>query len=230
MEPLNVQKGFGAEVRRRRRLMGLSQERLAELASLHRTYVSAVESGRRNPSLSSLQRLAKALGASLGSVFVSVEKNAQVAESRGNGQNPRAGEILLVEDDPVEVRLALAAFKKARLANPVRVVRDGAEAIEYLFENGPADRRSRGRLPQLVLLDLRLPRIQGLEVLRRLKATAQTRSIPVIALAPAGHNGDIQEALRLRADAYIIKPVGFDNLIKTTPKLSLRWALLQPSA
>src|SRR5579864_9739612 len=108
---------------------GISQERLAELADLHRTYISAVESGRRNLTLESIQRLASALGASVGSFFYSVERSAEGA-AQGEEYLPRersrwqAGRILLVEDDPRDVEFTMAAFKASKLANPVEVVSD----------------------------------------------------------------------------------------------------------
>src|SRR5262249_10846399 len=107
MERVDVQKGFGAEVKRRRIQLGISQEKLAERASLHRTYVSDVEAGKRNPSLASIQRLSFALGASLGAIFASVEETILDA---GNLLGPKVGDILLVEDNSKDVELTLAAF------------------------------------------------------------------------------------------------------------------------
>src|SRR5262249_31716693 len=134
----DLKKGFGAEVKRRRVESGISQERLAELSDLHRTYISAVESGKRNLTLESIQRLAKALGASVGSFFSNVEAAAvsmgetkNLAAQHGNG-SAHQGAILLVEDDPKDVEFTLTAFRQARLANPVQVVSDGAAALDYL--------------------------------------------------------------------------------------------------
>jgi CheY-like chemotaxis protein/DNA-binding XRE family transcriptional regulator len=219
----DLKKGFGAEVKRRRIQNGISQERLAELADLHRTYISAVESGRRNLTLGSIQRLAVALGASVGSFFASLESQANYPGDAG--ALPAAG-ILLVEDDPIDVKFTLTAFKAAKLANPVEVSRDGAAALEYLTglvtESGAEARE----LPQVVLLDLQLPKLHGLEVLRRLKADRRLRHIPVVVLTGSRSDRDMQEAMRLGADAYLIKPVDFQRFAEITPKLSLRWALL----
>src|SRR5262249_29842692 len=140
METVDVKKGFGAEVRRRRNDLGWSQEDLADRADLHRTYVSDVEAGKRNPSLQSMQRLAVALGASIGTVFGSVEGMTERsgaepggpmrtgAERGGAGRTSAeetAVEILLVEDDPHDIELTLAAFKKARLTNRIEVLHNG---------------------------------------------------------------------------------------------------------
>src|SRR5437588_2171964 len=130
----NVKKGFGAEVRRRRNHLGFSQEELAERANLHRTYVSDVEAGKRNPSLESIQRLAQALGASIGSVFAALEAVTPAPPIQAHAKHPRDEEsvqdILLVEDNPRDVELALGAFRAAKLANRVRVLRDGSKVTE----------------------------------------------------------------------------------------------------
>src|SRR5579859_7626293 len=128
----DLKKEFGAELKRRRMKSGISQERLAEMADLHRTYISAVESGKRNLTLESIQRLARALGATVGSFFMSVEQGPKPAPGgrdeppMSNGQGGgKAAPILIVEDDPRDVEFTLAAFKAAKLANPVLVARDG---------------------------------------------------------------------------------------------------------
>src|SRR5437764_2859853 len=124
MDAVDVQKSFGAEVKRRRMQLGISQEKLAERASLHRTYVSDVEAGKRNPSLASIQRLTLALGASLGAIFASVEHVAKLPAEISGSLAPKLGDILLVEDNSKDVELTLAAFKQAKLTNPVQVVHD----------------------------------------------------------------------------------------------------------
>ena len=216
----SVKSRLGAEVRRRRFKLGISQEELGERAALHRTYVSDVEAGKRNLSLESLERLARALDSSLGSVFDSIEAQAGV---RGpGGVHSDVAEILLVEDNPDDVDLALAAFKRAKLANPVRVARDGAIAMDMLSGRDP--------LPHLVLLDLHLPQIGGLEVLRRIKSDERTRSIPVVVLTVSRRGEDFREARQLGADAYITKPVEFENFSQVAPRLSFRWALLESIA
>jgi len=221
----DLKKEFGAELRRRRRERGLSQERLAELSDLHRTYISAVESGRRNLTLESIQRLANALGATVASFFNSVEGAPENGASsvEGEGVSPSTGTIWLVEDDPKDVEYTLECFKSANLANPVRVLRDGAAVLDMLL--GP-QRRPNSHLPQVVLLDLRLPKVHGLEVLRRLKADRTTRAIPIVVLTGSDRDADMREAMGLGANAYLVKPVDFQRFARLTPKLAFRWALL----
>jgi two-component system, response regulator len=228
MESPNVQKGFGAEVKRRRIELGISQEKLAERANLHRTYVSDVEAGKRNPSLASIQRLTLALDASLGAIFASVEDGAHPASDTVETGAPKVGEILLVEDNSKDVELTLTAFQQVKLTNPVQVVHDGAEALDFIFCKGAYAKRSKIERPQVVLLDLHLPKVHGLEVLRRIKADEFTRKIPVVVLTVSQRDDYIREALRLGAQSYIVKPVDFQNFSQSTSKLSFRWALLDP--
>jgi CheY-like chemotaxis protein/DNA-binding XRE family transcriptional regulator len=222
----DLKKGFGAEVKRRRIQSGISQEKLAELADLHRTYISAVESGKRNLTLESIQRLARALGASVSSFFTSMELSSSRSMPRSrNGVGQPAGDILLIEDDPRDAEFTLGAFKKANLANRVHVAKDGAEALDFLAAISPGRRGDR-LLPQLVLLDLKVPKVHGLEVLRRIKSDRRMRRIPIVVLTGSQSDPDMQEAMRLGADAYLIKPVDFQRFAELTPKLSFRWVLL----
>lgn len=224
MQHSDLMARFGAEVRRRRNDLGISQEELAERAALHRTYVSDVEAGKRNLSLASIQRLTKALGASLGAVFAAVDAvpSGPLPESR-----TRPAEILLVEDDPQDIKLTLAAFKAAKLANPTQIVHDGEQALDYILRRGTAAART-DRGPDVVLLDLSIPKINGLEVLRRLKADPRTRNIRVIVLTASRKDQHIREALQFGAEAYIVKPVDFQSFSQVAPNLSFRWALLPP--
>src|SRR5437879_338354 len=138
MDKLDLKKLFGAEVKRRRNELGISQEELAERANLHRTYVSDVEAGKRNPSLASIERLANGLGASLSSVFGSAEvKHAAPGEARPAGQVP---DILIIENDARELELMLKTFKAVRLTNHIQVMRDGAAALDYFFGKQGQDR------------------------------------------------------------------------------------------
>lgn len=225
MQPADVQKGFGAEVKRRRIQLGISQEKLAERANLHRTYVSDVEAGKRNPSLASIQRLTLALGASLGAIFASVEDGKK---TDGEPLSSKLGDILLVEDNHKDIELTLAAFRQAKLTNPIHVIHDGIEALDYVFCRGNYAKRPKTERPQVVLLDLHLPKIHGLEVLRRIKADEFARKIPVVVLTVSQRDDHIHEALRLGAQSYIVKPVDFQNFSQSTSKLSFRWAMLEP--
>lgn len=128
--------------------------------------------------------------------------------------------ILLVEDNPDDEALALRALKKNRLANHVHVARDGAEALEYLF------RADLPHLPQVVLLDLKLPRIDGLEVLRRIREEPRTHLLPVVILTSSREERDLVEGYRLGANSYIQKPVDFAQFTESVGQLGLYWLVL----
>ena len=227
METQDVRKIFGSELRRRRKELGLSQEEFGERANLHRTYVSDVEAGKRNPSLQSMQRLASAVGTSIGSVFGAMEGILGEGKGRPADKSDKVVDILLVENEANEAEVTIGAFKKAGLTNRVEVVRDGAEALDFLFCGGKYANRQSSNRPQLVLLNLQLARTSGLEVLRRLKSDETTRSIPVIILAGSRKDDDVQQALKLGADACMVKPVDFENFSRITPRMSFNWALVK---
>jgi two-component system response regulator len=209
---------LGNAIKEQRNALGISQEELAARAGLHRTYVSEVERGERNPSIASIEKLAHALEVSFTSLF---ERAGQRSGSR------EAIEILLVEDNPIDVELTKSAFKKAQITNSLNVVNDGEEALDFVFARGSY--ASRVRPPQLILLDLNLPEKSGLEVLREIKADARTRNIPVIILTISERDADINECRRLGAETYIVKPVSFQNFSKVTSFLSLSWTLVEPN-
>jgi two-component system, response regulator len=136
----------------------------------------------------------------------------------------RSPEILLVEDNANDVELALYAFQRNNLSNTVKVVRDGAEAIAYLF--GSEEQPPCAMLPHLILLDLKLPKVDGLEVLRRLKGEARTRAIPVVMLTASREERDIVESYQLGVNSYIIKPVDFEQFTEAVRQLGFYWLLL----
>ena len=129
---------------------------------------------------------------------------------------------------PTILKLRLDALKG--ISNRVQVARDGREALDYLFREGTYAGRTNIQRPQLILLDLGLPKIDGFEVLRRVKADPHTASIPVVVLTASDRDRDLQMSRRLGAQACIVKPVGMPNLTQVTSQLSLRWALLKPVA
>jgi two-component system response regulator len=135
-------------------------------------------------------------------------------------------EILLVEDNPNDVELALHALKKNNLANHIEVVRDGAEALEFLFATGSYAGRNVDNGPRVVLLDLKLPKVDGLEVLRRVKADPRTRSIPIVVLTSSREERDIVESYELGVNSYITKPVDFDQFTEAVRHLGYYWLLL----
>jgi two-component system response regulator len=134
--------------------------------------------------------------------------------------------ILLVEDNPTDEKLTVRAFQNCGIANDVVVVRDGAEALDYLFSSGQYKERAVGELPALTLLDLKLPRIDGLEVLRRIRADQRTRTLPVVILTASKEDDDIARGYDLGANAYVRKPVQFTAFAEAAKTLGLFWLLL----
>jgi len=140
--------------------------------------------------------------------------------------NPNQVEILLVEDNPDDVELALHALRKENLANSIHVARDGEEALEFLFCQGPHAERSFERPPKLVLLDLKLPKVDGLEVLKRVKADARTRAIPIVILTSSKEERDLISGYGLGANSYIQKPVDFEQFRATIKTIGLYWLVI----
>jgi CheY-like chemotaxis protein len=134
--------------------------------------------------------------------------------------------ILLVEDNPDDEALTLRAFRKNNVTNEVIVARDGAEALEYLFGTGRYADRDVTLLPQIVILDLKLPKIDGLEVLRRLRAAPQTKLLPVVILTSSNEERDRLEGYGLGANSYVRKPVDFAQFLDAVRQLGLYWLLL----
>jgi CheY-like chemotaxis protein len=134
--------------------------------------------------------------------------------------------VLLVEDNPDDVELTLRAFKKNNLINEMVIATDGVEALDYLFGSGAYAGREPSLLPQLILLDLKLPRIDGLEVLRRIRADERTRLLPVVVLTSSKEEQDLVQSYTLHANSYIRKPVNFDRFIEAVRQLGLYWLVL----
>lgn len=135
-------------------------------------------------------------------------------------------EILYVEDNPSDVELTMHAFKKNHLANNILVARDGEEAIELIFGKEPEANGGLLHVPRVVLLDLKLPKVDGLEVLRRLKSDERTRMIPVVVLTSSREERDIVESYRLGVNSYIVKPVDFEKFVDSMRTLGMYWLLL----
>ncbi len=138
----------------------------------------------------------------------------------------RNGVILLVEDNPDDVALTERAFKKARIANRLVVARDGIEALEYFFDNSPNEKSARNDLPEVILLDLKLPKIDGLEVLRRLRNDSRTKLVPVVVLTSSREERDVVTSYQLGANSYIRKPVDFKQFVRAVQELGLYWLIL----
>ena len=135
----------------------------------------------------------------------------------------RPVDILLVEDDPNDAELALRALRKHNVANRIEVAHDGVEALEYLQ---PTDGRPPNGYPRVVLLDLKLPRIDGMEVLRRLKQSPETRRIPIVVLTSSGHERDLLTSYELGVNSYIQKPLDFEQFVRVVGELGLYWLVL----
>src|SRR6266436_6432927 len=195
MATIDLKTLLGMAIKTQRASLGISQEELAHRAGLHRTYISDLERGARNPSIESFEN--------------------------GSGSQQMV-EILLVQDNPRDVDLTIRAFKKANITNPLNVARDGEGALESVFANA-----NRGNLRRtlLILLDLNLPKISGLEFLRRIKAAEQTQDIPVIILTLSTRDRDIAECRKLGVENYIVKPVDFQNFSEVTVRFGLGWTL-----
>ena len=134
--------------------------------------------------------------------------------------------ILLVEDNPNDVTLTMRAFKKSKLLNEIVVVGDGVEALDYLFATGSFEGRDPNAMPNLVLLDLKLPKMDGIEVLRRLRDDSRTKLLPVVILTSSREEQDVVNAYNLRANSYIRKPVDFSQFSDAIQQLGLYWLVL----
>ena len=137
-----------------------------------------------------------------------------------------AVEILLVEDNPEDLELALRALRKANLTNLIKVARDGAEAVEFIFGEGAHAGRKVEDVPKVILLDLKLPKLDGLEVLRRIKSDPRTKTIPVVVLTSSKEQNDVVESYKLGVNSYIVKPVNFERFAAAVQDLGMYWLLL----
>ena len=135
-------------------------------------------------------------------------------------------EILLVEDDPSDLELALHALRAENLANRIEVARDGEEALDFLFCRGSHHQRSLENPPRLVLLDLKVPKVDGLEILKQMKSDPRTKAIPVVILTSSREEADLAESYRLGVNSYIQKPVDFEQFRKVVKKAGLYWLVV----
>jgi CheY-like chemotaxis protein len=135
-------------------------------------------------------------------------------------------EVLVVEDNPQDLELTLRALRKAKLSNRIQVARDGKEALDFIFGEGAFAGRKIDDGPKVVLLDLKLPKVDGLEVLQKVKGDARTRTIPVVVLTSSKEQKDVVESYRLGVNSYIVKPVDFEGFAGAVGDLGLYWLLL----
>lgn len=137
-----------------------------------------------------------------------------------------AVEVLLVEDNPQDLELTLRALQKAKISNRIEVARDGAEALDFIFGEGVHAGRKVEDLPRVILLDLKLPKVDGLEVLRRVKGDPRTKMIPVVVLTSSKEQRDVVESYQLGVNSYIVKPVNFAGFAEAVKDLGFYWLLL----
>lgn len=140
--------------------------------------------------------------------------------------NPNAVDILIVEDSPEDLELTLRSLTQANVTNHIEVARDGAEALDFVFGEGAHAGRDVAHAPKVILLDLKLPKVDGLEVLQRVKGDARTRTIPVVVLTSSREQTDVIESYRLGVNSYIVKPVNFGSFAAVVQKLGMYWLLL----
>lgn len=139
--------------------------------------------------------------------------------------NNKIGRILMVEDDPKDVELTLSALEEYNLANEVVVTRDGERALDYLYYRGDYKTRSKGN-PAVMLLDLKLPKVDGLEVLKQIKSDAELRMIPVVVLTSSKEEKDMVASYKLGVNAYVVKPVDFHEFVNAIKELGVFWAII----
>jgi len=141
-------------------------------------------------------------------------------------ENFNAVEILLVEDNPQDAELMIRALRKQKLANQIHVAEDGEEALDYLFCKGKFSDRDFSQPPKVIFLDLKLPKVSGLEVLRELKSNPITQTLPVVVVTSSRENPDIKKAYELGVNSYVVKPVNFDDFLKAMSQIGLYWLLV----
>ena len=223
---------IGSVVKRERQHRGFSQEELAHRSGLHRTYITDIERGARNITIQSISKLSRALDVPLTRIFAEIEKPAAGRGGRarvpgspeGRGGSP-AVNILLVEDNPKHAELTRYALEKHGVSNRLFVVGSGEEGLDFLSGRSKNSAQGVSARPELILLDLKLPGLGGLEVLRRIRATPAIESIPVVILTSSRSDQDLKECLKLGITAYINKPVDFVEFSTVMPKLGFRWML-----
>jgi two-component system, response regulator len=135
-------------------------------------------------------------------------------------------EILLIEDNPSDVKLTLKALQKHNLANKVTVLKDGAEALDFIYAEGQYSDRDNKEMPKVIFLDLKLPLVDGIEVLQKIKSEENTRKIPVVVLTSSKESRDIEECYKLGVNSYIVKPLDFEKFLDSVSNLGLYWVLM----
>jgi two-component system, response regulator len=223
----NILVKIGSSLKAVRNQQGLTQEELADRSGLHRTYITDVERGVRNITLDSVVKLVRALGIPLSELFARVEGRVAVSPTALPGAlDDKPFEILLVEDDARHVEQTLHALEKNGVTNPLIVVHTGEEALDVLGAGGQFLHRNTSPLPRIVLLDLSLPTVSGIDVLRRIRADERTRALPVVILTSSRNDQDYKESLKLGVIAAISKPIDFGEFSTVIPRIGFRWRVV----
>lgn len=225
--PLDTRSVVAKAVKTRRHSLGITQEELAWRAGLHRTYITDIERGARNLSLQSIEKLSRALQSPIADLFARPEGGPPEATAPQRDRTDVGVDILLVEHDLDEVERTLQAFRAARLKNQVHIVHDGMAAVDFLLHQGVYAKPWTPHRALLVLLDLNLPKLSGLEVLRLIRSDARTLDLPVVALTDSSKSRDLAACRRLGCSHHLVKPVGFESFSKLTPDLRFHWKLVR---
>ena len=138
-------------------------------------------------------------------------------------------DIILAEDNPNDAELAIRALRKNNIANNLLHLENGEEVLEYIFATGRYQARNKEEIPKVILLDLKMPKVNGLEVLKKIKSDERTKLIPVVLLTSSREESDIMEGYKLGVNSYVVKPVGFENFVKAVSEIGLYWLLLNQS-
>ncbi len=224
---------FGLVVKELRRERSLSQEELANRSDLHRTYITDIEHGSRNVSIKNILKIANAIGVSLHELFSRVERYSQsgltlvsqhLPNEKLHQRNPV--EILLVEDDQSYIELTLHELQKARISNPIYIVRNGEEALQFLFR-GNATEHEDVQSPKVILLDLNIPLINGFDLLEHIRKNKKTKDIPVVIITSSTSEVDKERCKRLGVEVYLTKPINMTDFEEIMSKFGFHWLLLE---
>ena len=219
---------FGKFVRDERKRIGISQEELADRAGLHRTYVTDVERGVRNMTFESALKLTGALDLSFQNIFGEFGRWNTLHDpppARRTTEHAPA-DILLVDDNPKDVELTIMGLQRNALVNRIATAATGEDALQLLHGRANKGDDSPALTPQIVLLDLRLPDIDGIGVLRKIRADRRTHDIPVVILTASRSDLDFHESVSLGISGYLTKPIDWIEFSMMMPKFGFRWMLL----
>jgi transcriptional regulator with XRE-family HTH domain len=229
----SIQIKFGAIIRARRLSSELSQEEVAHRAGLHRTYVTDVERGARNPSLKSIKRLCDALSISLSEVFALVEMQGSADQQSDRSELKkelrRDGrlEILIAGDDVADLDATTRAIRETGLVNTIHYAHNSVELLDFLAPSGTRELQETHQVSAIVLLDLTQPHVGGVEILRRIRENPLAVLIPVIVLVSSESQPALRTAQRIGISSFIVKPVDFTKFVQAVEKAGLSWILIE---